>query len=80
MMQAEMGRKKTCLMFYIFALRPLLFIYNYKPTDPGERNGNALQDSCLENPTDREAWWVTPHGVTNSWTRLSNQHTQANKT
>ena len=23
---------------------------------PGEGNGNPLQDSCLENPMDREAW------------------------
>ena len=23
---------------------------------PGERNGNPLQYSCLENPMDREAW------------------------
>jgi len=26
---------------------------------PGERNGNPPQDSCLGNPMDREAWWVT---------------------
>ena len=38
---------------------------------PGERNGNPLQDSCLENPMDREAWWVTVHGVTKSRTQLS---------
>ena len=38
---------------------------------PGEGNGNPLQDSCLENPTDREAWWATVHGVTKSRTRLS---------
>ena len=31
---------------------------------PGEGNGNPLQYSCLENPTDRGAWWVTVHGVT----------------
>ena len=30
---------------------------------PGERNGNPLQYSCLENPTDRGNWWVTVHGV-----------------
>ena len=23
---------------------------------PGKGNGNPLQDSCLENPTDRRAW------------------------
>ena len=26
---------------------------------PVEGNGNPLQDSCLENPTDRGAWWAT---------------------
>ena len=35
---------------------------------PGEGNGNPLQYSCLENPMDRGAWWVTVHGVTKSWT------------
>ena len=30
---------------------------------PGEGNGNPLQYSCLENPTDRGAWWATVHGV-----------------
>ena len=33
----------------------------------GEGNGNALWDSCLENPMDRGAWWATVHGVTESW-------------
>ena len=37
---------------------------------PGEGNGNALQDSCLENPVDRGAWWATVHGVAKSRTRL----------
>ena len=39
--------------------------------DPGEGNGNPAQYSCLENPMDRGAWWVTVHGVANSRTRLS---------
>ena len=26
---------------------------------PGERNGNPLQYSCLENSMDRGAWWAT---------------------
>ena len=36
-----------------------------------EGNGNLLQYSCLENSKDREAWQATVHGVTKSWTRLS---------
>ena len=39
---------------------------------PGEGNGNPLQYSCLENPMDRGTWWATVHGVTKSWTGLSN--------
>ena len=37
----------------------------------GEGYGNPLQYSCLENPMDREAWWVAVHGVSKSRTRLS---------
>ena len=33
---------------------------------PGEGNGNPLQYSCLENHTDRGAWWATVHGVAES--------------
>ena len=33
---------------------------------PGEENGNRLQYSCLENPTDGGAWWATVHGVAES--------------
>ena len=28
--------------------------------------------SCLENPTDRGAWWATVHKVAKSQTQLSN--------
>ena len=30
---------------------------------PGEGNGNPLWYFCLENPTDRGAWWAMVHGV-----------------
>ena len=36
-------------------------------------NGNLLQYSCLSIPIDRGAWWATVHGVTESWTQLSNR-------
>ena len=39
---------------------------------PGDRNGNPLQCSCLENLMDRGAWWAAVHGVTKSRTWLSN--------
>ena len=32
---------------------------------PREGNGNPLQYSCLENPTDGGAWQATVHGVAN---------------
>ena len=37
----------------------------------GERNGNPLQYSCLENSVCRGALWATDHGVAKSWTWLS---------
>ena len=39
---------------------------------PVEGNPNPLQYSCQENSMDRRAWQATVHGVTRSWTRLSN--------
>ena len=35
---------------------------------PGGGQGNSLQYSCLENLTDRGAWWTTVHGVAKSRT------------
>ena len=35
---------------------------------PGERNGNPLPHSCLENPMNRGAWQTKVHGVAKSWT------------
>ena len=36
----------------------------------GEENGNPLQCSCLENPRDGRAWWVSIYGVAQSKTGL----------
>ena len=38
--------------------------------NPGGGHGNPLQYSCLENPTDRGAWWAAVHRVTKSQTQL----------
>ena len=46
-------------------------IYTHTCTLLGEGNGNLLQHSCLENSMDRRAWQATVHGVTKSWTWLS---------
>ena len=42
---------------------------------PDEGNGNPLQDSCLENPVDRGAWWATAQRVMESQTQWS-EHTR----
>ena len=50
-------------------------------TPTGERNGNPLQYSYLENPMNRGTWWATAHGIAKSQTGLKRQslytHTQA---
>ena len=46
----------------------------------GEGNDNPLQESCLEHPMDRGAWWATVHGVTKSQTQLRNQITTTSGT
>ena len=33
---------------------------------PGAGTSNPLQNSCLENSMDREAWWAIVHGATKS--------------
>ena len=38
---------------------------------PGVGNGNPLQYSCMENFTDRGAWWATVDGLTKCWTLLN---------
>ena len=47
-------------------------LWGWACPNPREGNGTPLQYSCLENPTDGEAWWVAVHGVATSRTRLSN--------
>ena len=41
-------------------------------THSPEKEMATHSSSCLENPTDRGAWWSLVHGVTKSRTRLSN--------
>ena len=47
---------------------------------PGGGNGNPLQYSCLKNPMDRGAWWVTVLGVTKCQTQLKWLSTHAHLT
>ena len=51
------------------ALEPVCHIWRahmMQGRSPGERHGNPLQYSCLENPMDRAAWQATDHGVAKS--------------
>jgi len=43
-----------------------LYIYIYPFLFSGIGNGNPFQYSCLENSTDRGAWWATVQGVAES--------------
>ena len=40
---------------------------------PGERNGNLLQYSCLENAMDRGAWRATVHGAARAGHNLASK-------
>ena len=42
---------------------------------PGVGNGNPLQYFCLGNLMDRGSWQATVHGVTESRTRDTTEHT-----
>ena len=43
---------------------------------PGIGNGNLLQYSCLDNPMDRGAWWVTVHGGHKESDTTQRQHAE----
>ena len=44
--------------------------FHFSLSCTGERNGNPLQCSCLENPRDGGAWWVAFYVVAQSRTQL----------
>ena len=44
--------------------------FHFSLSSTGERNGNPLQYSCLENPRDEGAWWAAVYGVAQSRTQL----------
>ena len=55
----------------VFIKKIHLLVYNQTEHKTGEGNGTPLQYSCLENPMERGAWWAAVHGVSKSWTPLS---------
>ena len=44
-----------------------------------ESMATQLQYSCLGNSMDRGVWWIMVHGVTRSWTWLSDFHFQLSR-
>jgi len=54
--------------------------FDFSPSRIGERNGNPLWCSCLENPRDGEAWWAAIYGVSQSRTRLKWLSSSSSKT
>ena len=50
------GKESTCNAGDLSSTRGL-------GRSPGGGHGNPLQDSCLENPMDRRAWWATVHRI-----------------
>ena len=68
--QMNILQEDVLIFFFFFAFAFFKLEYNqFDPwvgKSPGERSGNPLQYSCLENPMDRGAWWATVHGVSES--------------
>ena len=61
----------TCIYIYLYYIHIYIYIYIYIYIFIyGERNGNPLQCSCLENPRDGGASWASIYGVAQSRTRL----------
>ena len=52
--------KGICCICKLIIGRQRLFGFG-SGKSPGEGNGNSPQYSCLENTTDRGAWWATVH-------------------
>ena len=70
------GEKGTLLHHWwecklVQLLRRPVWRFLIKLEIPGVGTGNLLQNSCLENATDRGAWRATVHRVTESWTQPS---------
>ena len=49
----------------------LICYFIYSSVYMWRRQWHPLQHSCLENRMDGGAWWAAVHGVSESWTQLS---------
>ena len=67
----KMGISCSPIEVYLNSVRHQIESQNLTDVRSGEGNGNPFQCSCLENPIDKGAWWARVHGVTKSWTQLS---------
>ena len=67
-----LGLSQVAQWYRIFLQSRKLGFHPWVRKIPGDRHGNPLHYSCLENPTDRGACWATVRGVTKSRMRLSN--------
>ena len=56
-----------------------MWVWTLDQEDPLEKHGNPLQNSCLENLMDREAWWDTIHRVAKSERQLKQLSTHVFK-
>ena len=56
-----------------------MWVWTLDQEDPLEKHGNPLQNSCLKNLMDREAWWDTIHRVAKSERQLKQLSTHVCK-
>ena len=65
------NRHSLCPLIFLVFFFPRISISHCVKSSDGERNGNPLQYSCLENSMGRGTWRATVHGVAKSRTQLS---------
>ena len=69
---AESGASLVAQRVYNLPVMEETWVWSVGQEDPLEQEkGYPLQYSCPENSMDRGAWWATVHGVTKSWTQLT---------
>ena len=69
---AESGASLVAQRVYNLPVMEETWVWSVGQEDPLEQEkGYPLQYSFPENSMDRGAWWATVHGVTKSWTQLT---------
>ena len=59
------------LIYHLHCMYKKSMTYATLGRSPGGGHGNQLQYSCLENPHGHRSLEGCVHGITKSWTRLS---------